>query len=63
MKEWWERKKVKTSRRKIEKENYTFWNVILDVLCWIPELVILPIRLVYWLIKSVGRMLRNIVDF
>ncbi|RKL68818.1 hypothetical protein CR203_01875 [Salipaludibacillus neizhouensis] len=61
MKEWWNRKKIKT-RRKKNNEKYSILDFIVDFLFWLPELVLLPFRLIIWLIRGVGRGLRNVFD-
>ncbi len=60
--EWWKKKKGKTRKRKKDNDHYTFWDFVLDVLFWIPELLFFPLRLIYWLIKGIGRLIGNIVD-
>ncbi|MED4462459.1 hypothetical protein [Metabacillus fastidiosus] len=60
MKKWWNKKKDKMRKRRKDNDNYTFVDFILDVLFWIPELIILPFRLVFWLIRGVGRFIFDI---
>ncbi|MGG3891767.1 hypothetical protein [Metabacillus fastidiosus] len=60
MKEWWNKKKDKMRKRRKDNGHYTFVDFILDVLFWIPELIILPFRLVFWLIRGVGRFIFDI---
>lgn len=63
MKEWWSRKKGKTRKYKKTEDDYTFWDIVFDVLFWIPELFILPFRIIYWLLRGLGRMIGNFLDF
>ncbi len=63
MKEWWSRKKRKTRKHKKSKEDYTFWDIVFDVLFWIPELFILPYRIIFWLLRGLGRMIGDFLDF
>ncbi|MED4399974.1 hypothetical protein ABET41_10410 [Metabacillus fastidiosus] len=60
MKKWWNKKKDKMRKSRKDNDNYTFVDFILDVLFWIPELIILPFRLVFWLIRGVGRFIFDI---
>ncbi|MED4531785.1 hypothetical protein ABET51_03780 [Metabacillus fastidiosus] len=60
MKEWWNKKKNKMRKNRKDNGHYTFVDFILDVLFWIPELIILPFRLIFWLIRGVGRFIFDI---
>ncbi|MED4452157.1 hypothetical protein [Metabacillus fastidiosus] len=60
MKKWWNKEKDKMRKSRKDNDNYTFVDFILDVLFWIPELIILPFRLVFWLIRGVGRFIFDI---
>ncbi|WP_176167326.1 hypothetical protein [Mesobacillus jeotgali] len=43
-------------RRKKEREgSYTFWDFVFDVLLYIPELIFLPFRLVFYLLRLLAR--------
>lgn len=55
MKEWWIRKKEKLSKR--EKKTNEVLDFIFEVLFWLPELLILPFRLIFWLIRGLGRLI------
>ncbi|AVQ98191.1 hypothetical protein OBCHQ24_03840 [Oceanobacillus iheyensis] len=57
MKEWWKRKKAKTRRASKDYQHYTKWDVLVDILIWVPELIILPFRIIFWLVKGLGRFL------
>lgn len=63
MKEWWSRKKGNTRKHKKSKDDYTFWDIVFDVLFWIPELFILPFRIIFWLMRGLGRMIGDFLDF
>jgi hypothetical protein len=58
MKEWWLRKKEKLRKRK-KKENEVL-DFILEVLFWLPELLILPFRLIFWLIRGLGSLITEV---
>ena len=59
MKKWWYKKRKNQSRN----SNYTFWDFVLDVLTIIPELLFLPFRLIFWLLRGIGRLFSNLFDF
>lgn len=62
MKEWWHRKKERMRKNQKTDGMYTFGDFILDVLLWIPELIILPFRLGFWLLRGIGRLIGHIFD-
>ncbi|WP_108671003.1 hypothetical protein [Peribacillus acanthi] len=62
MSEWWNRKKQKMRKYNKERNNYTFFDFIFDVLYWIPDLVFLPFRIIFWLLRGFGRVAENIFD-
>ncbi|RYG71292.1 hypothetical protein EU245_14590 [Lentibacillus lipolyticus] len=59
MKEWWNRKKEKTRKHRKNSSDYTLFDFILDIFFWIPELIVLPFRILFWLAKG---MIRNLFD-
>ncbi|MFB1083393.1 hypothetical protein [Jeotgalibacillus sp. JSM ZJ347] len=61
MKKWRERREAKSRKRK-EEGKYGFWDVMMDILIWVPELIILPFRLVYLLFRLFGRMFSDGFD-
>lgn len=63
MKKWWQRKKNKTRKSKKSDKNYTFLDFILDVLSCIPELIFLPFRLIFLLLRGIGRFIGGVFDF
>nr|WP_240338455.1 hypothetical protein [Peribacillus alkalitolerans] len=62
MREWWTKKKQKMRKYKKDSDHYTFFDLIFDVLFWIPELLLLPFRIIFWLLRGVGRLVENIFD-
>ncbi|MFC3041484.1 hypothetical protein ACFOGI_14645 [Virgibacillus xinjiangensis] len=60
MRKWWRKKKGQMRKSKKDKGDYTFWDGVLDVLLWVPELILLPLRVIFWLLRGISR---NIVDF
>ncbi|MGP4072612.1 hypothetical protein ACTWQB_08675 [Piscibacillus sp. B03] len=59
MKDWWERKKKKSRKHKKGREQYTFLDFILDIILWLPEVILLPLRMIFWLFRGITR---NIFD-
>ena len=62
MRDWWNRKRAKMRKNKKNNGFYSFWDFILDVLLWIPELILLPFRLVFWLLRGIIRLIVHIFD-
>ncbi|ASK64020.1 hypothetical protein CFK37_18590 [Virgibacillus phasianinus] len=65
MREWWRSKKEVIKKSK-NSHHYSFFDLILDVLdllFWIPELIILPFRLIYSIVRGFGKLLGNMFDF
>ncbi|HBT73311.1 MAG TPA: hypothetical protein DEB37_13985 [Lysinibacillus sp.] len=58
MKDWWQRRKGKKYH-----SGYTFLDFIFDVLVWIPELILLPFRVLFWLLRGIGRLIGDVFDF
>ena len=48
-------KRAEIRRKKKQEDSYTFWDFVFDVLFWIPELIILPFRLVFYLFRFLAR--------
>ncbi|MBM7577984.1 hypothetical protein [Jeotgalibacillus terrae] len=61
MKRWREKKTARSQKRKDEGK-YNFFDVLTDVLIWVPELLILPFRLIYLLFELFGRVFRDGFD-
>ncbi|MCT1578492.1 hypothetical protein M3E13_11075 [Oceanobacillus kimchii] len=53
MREWWKTKNAKTRKQRKNKEDYTKKDLVLDILFWIPEITVLPIRLIIWLVRGI----------
>lgn len=62
MEKWWHRKKAKNRKSKKRSDHYTFVDFLVDVLFSIPELILLPFRIIFWLVRGVGKMIQNIFD-
>ncbi|WP_010096929.1 hypothetical protein [Ornithinibacillus scapharcae] len=56
MTEWWKRKKEKTRKHR-HGDRYTFGDFLMDVLFWIPELIILPFRILFWAVRGLWRII------
>ncbi|KAB0443300.1 hypothetical protein [Lysinibacillus fusiformis] len=59
MNEWWQSKKKKTEKKK-KHNKYSLFELFQDVLCWLPELILLPFRLIFWLFRGVGRLIADL---
>ncbi|WP_246187570.1 hypothetical protein [Ornithinibacillus caprae] len=44
------------------KENYSILDLIADILIWIPEVLLFPIRLLFWGMRGLGRVIGNWLD-
>ncbi|MFD1737948.1 hypothetical protein ACFSCX_15535 [Bacillus salitolerans] len=55
MKEWWNKQKEKMRKNKKKNDKYTFGDFISDVLMWVPELILLPFRMIFWLFRGIIR--------
>lgn len=62
MKEWWQSKKRKTTKRKVNN-NYSLFELLLDVLFWLPELFLVPFRLVFLLLRGIGRLIADVFEY
>ncbi|QPA53413.1 hypothetical protein [Lysinibacillus sphaericus] len=62
MKEWWQSKKRKTTKRKVNN-NYSLFELLFDVLFWLPELFLVPFRLVFWLLRGIGRLIADVFEY
>ncbi|MGG3801838.1 hypothetical protein [Metabacillus fastidiosus] len=60
MKEWWREKKEKRQKNRKNSDRYTFGDFLLDVLDWVPELILLPFRILFWLFRGIGRFISDI---
>ncbi len=63
MKKLLQRNKSQTGKSNKSDKNYTFLDFIFDVLSCIPELIFLPFKLIFWLLRSVGRLIGSVFDF
>lgn len=55
----------KRAFKKSEKRNkngYTFWDGVCDVLFYIPELIMLPIRFLLYIFRFLLRAIWNLFD-
>ncbi|MCM3584604.1 hypothetical protein M3182_02460 [Mesobacillus maritimus] len=62
MKKWWRKKKAKRITNKKHSDHYTFIDFLFDVLFYIPELILFPLRMIWWLIRGFGRLVGNLFD-
>lgn len=57
MKKWRDSRKENRSKKK--RKAHDFVDFALEVLFWVPELIILPFRIVFWLIRGLGRLIAD----
>jgi hypothetical protein len=38
-------------------ERFTVLDFLLELLCWIPEVLIFPFRMVAWLLRGIGKLI------
>ncbi|WP_186579416.1 hypothetical protein [Aquibacillus kalidii] len=62
MGKWREKRKARKQRRKNHHEGYSLLDGILDILFWIPEILLVPFRILYWLFRGIGKWIENIFD-
>ncbi|ATP40103.1 hypothetical protein CSE16_08585 [Solibacillus sp. R5-41] len=62
MKEWWQKKKSKTRRRRKGDDNYSLFDFLLEVLFWIPELILFPLRLIFWMLRGLGKLIGEVFN-
>ncbi len=63
MKTWWEKKKSRTRKSRKTNERYTKGDLLADVLFWLPEIIIFPIRMIFWILRASGRFIKDFFDF
>jgi hypothetical protein len=63
MKKWRKKMKEKRTRRRSQGEHFSLVDFLLEVLIWIPEILIFPFRLVFWLFRGLGKLIGGIWDF
>lgn len=61
MKEWWRKKKAATRRNKKNNDRYTVVDFIFDLLAWVPELLFLPFRILFWMVRGLIRFVFDLV--
>lgn len=62
MREWWNQKIARTRKRTKRNGEYTFSDFMIDVLFWLPELILFPLRVIYWCIRMMGRLIAHLLD-
>ncbi|SDN48563.1 hypothetical protein SAMN05518871_105250 [Psychrobacillus sp. OK028] len=62
MSERWEKKKEIRKNKRKDNAPYTFGDFVFEVFFWIPELLLLPFRMLFWLVRGVGRVIGNLFD-
>lgn len=49
-------------KNKKHNDHYSFGDFLIDVLIWIPELFLLPFRIIFWLLRGLGRLIVSLFD-
>ncbi|MCT2535136.1 hypothetical protein NC661_11500 [Aquibacillus koreensis] len=62
MKEWWHKKRARTRKRRKHPNDYTLFDLFWDILFWVPELFLLPLRMIFWLLRGFGRIIGDFFD-
>lgn len=61
--DWWIKKKEKTRRYKKRRADYTLFDGVADLFFGLPELLLFPIRIIYWVVRGVGRIIGEVFNF
>ena len=63
MKNWFKKKQETRRKRRSHKNprEYTFGDFMLELLLWIPELFLLPFRVIFWLVRGLGRLIGSYI--
>ncbi|WLR46375.1 hypothetical protein LC065_12365 [Halobacillus litoralis] len=62
MRQWLKSKKQVLKRRRQATEKWSVFEVLFELVLWLPELIIFPIRAAIWLLKGIGRLINLISD-
>ncbi|SDJ11567.1 hypothetical protein SAMN04490247_0801 [Salimicrobium halophilum] len=57
--ESWEKRKERSRRRQKREEAYTWADILFDIVLWVPEVLALPFRLLYYF----GRLIFKIFGY
>ncbi|WP_406944345.1 hypothetical protein ACJA3J_13535 [Halobacillus sp. SY10] len=63
MRQWLKSKREALKRRRQNADKSSIFDFLFELLLWLPELIIFPIRMVVWLLKGLGRLIGLISDF
>jgi hypothetical protein len=59
MKKWRERMRQKR-KNKNHGERYSIVDLMLELLIWIPEVLFFPFRILFWLMRGIGKIIGDI---
>ncbi|WP_377559094.1 hypothetical protein [Ornithinibacillus salinisoli] len=62
MRDWWKKKNQRMRKNNRNHEKYSFLDFIVDVLIWVPEIILFPFRLIFWLLRGTGRWIDDWLD-
>ncbi|WP_394217752.1 hypothetical protein [Halobacillus trueperi] len=62
MRQWLKSKREALKRRRQNADKSGMVDFLFELLLWLPELIIFPIRIVFWLLRGIGRFIGLISD-
>ncbi|MFJ7827410.1 hypothetical protein [Psychrobacillus sp. NPDC096623] len=62
MSERWEKKKEIRKNKRKGNDQYTFGDFVFEVFFWVPEILFLPFRMLFWLVRGIGRVIGSLFD-
>jgi len=54
--DWWKKQKEKTRKHRKIDDRYTVGDFLIDVLFWLPELIVIPFRIALWGVRAIWRL-------
>ncbi|WP_147299263.1 hypothetical protein [Halobacillus trueperi] len=63
MRQWLKSKREVLKRSRQNADKSSIFDFLFELLLWLPELIIFPIRMVVWLLKGIARLIGLISDF
>ena len=56
------RQRRKEKRKKQKKKDNPFWDAFIDSLLWIPDILLFPFRILYYVIRAFGRLFKSLIE-
>ncbi|REJ10470.1 hypothetical protein DYE48_03020 [Halobacillus trueperi] len=63
VRQWLKSKREVLKRSRQNADKSSIFDFLFELLLWLPELIIFPIRMVVWLLKGIARLIGLISDF